>query len=131
MTRSYKYTDKDHSTDAAEQVVHLPKFFAKTGYADVDPKKVKKSGGGSHNWGAPGVEVEDTSYKMTNPRRRSNSSSQAMGAKDFKTKFEVVEPEPVFEDMPFEEEEEEHVRLEHQTTVSSTSDNQSIEGDHN
>ena len=35
---------------------------------------------------------------MTNPRRRSNSSTHAVGAKDFKTKFETVEHEPVFEE---------------------------------
>jgi hypothetical protein len=35
---------------------------------------------------------------MTNPRRRSNSSTHVAGAKDFKTKFETVEPEPVFEE---------------------------------
>jgi hypothetical protein len=35
-------------------------------------------------------------YNMVNARRRSNSSS--FTAKDFKTKFETVEPEPVFEE---------------------------------
>lgn len=35
---------------------------------------------------------------MTNPRRRSNSSSFAGGVKDFKTKFEAIEAEPVFEE---------------------------------
>ena len=33
---------------------------------------------------------------MTNPRRRSNSSTVV--AKDFKTKFEAIDPEPVFEE---------------------------------
>jgi hypothetical protein len=33
---------------------------------------------------------------MANPRRRSNSSTHVL--KDFKTKFETVEPEPVFEE---------------------------------
>jgi hypothetical protein len=33
---------------------------------------------------------------MVNARRRSNSSTYA--AKEFKTKFETVEPEPVFEE---------------------------------
>jgi hypothetical protein len=33
---------------------------------------------------------------MANPRRRSNSSTHV--TKDFKTKFETVEPEPVFEE---------------------------------
>lgn len=35
---------------------------------------------------------------MTNPRRRSNSSTTARAQRDFKTKFETVEPEPVFEE---------------------------------
>lgn len=35
---------------------------------------------------------------MANPRRRTNSSSHATDALTFKTKFETVEPEPVFEE---------------------------------
>jgi hypothetical protein len=35
---------------------------------------------------------------MANARRRSNSSSYAGGLKDFKTKFETIEQEPVFEE---------------------------------
>lgn len=35
-------------------------------------------------------------YNMANARRRSNSSTYT--AKDFKTKFETIEPEPVFEE---------------------------------
>lgn len=35
---------------------------------------------------------------MNNARRRSNSSSYAAGLKDFKTKFEQIETEPVFEE---------------------------------
>lgn len=35
---------------------------------------------------------------MANARRRSNSSSYAAGLKDFKTKFEHFEPDPVFEE---------------------------------
>lgn len=40
--------------------------------------------------------MQDYSYTFTNARRRSNSSTQ--GLTDFKTKFETVEPEPVFEE---------------------------------
>jgi len=29
---------------------HVPKFFAKNGFADADPKKTKKNGGGRGNW---------------------------------------------------------------------------------
>lgn len=35
---------------------------------------------------------------MANARRRSNSSSYTAGLKDFKTKFEHVENDPVFEE---------------------------------
>lgn len=69
---------------------------------------------------------------MTNARRRSNSSTATRGAAAFKTKFEVVEAEPVFEDMPPEEDMEDdnnHIRLEQQSTASS-SESQSIEEEH-
>jgi len=130
MTRSHKYTDRDYSNPDIEPAEHLPKYFAKSGYADTDPKKVKKEGGGKGNWGHPGEEVVDTGYTLTNARRRSNSSGHGRAAKDFKTKFEEVEPEPVFEDMPYEDDEF-HLELEHQSTTSSTSENQSVEEEHN
>ena len=76
--------------------------------------------------GHPGEEIVDVAANMTNPRRRSNSSGHTRGAKDFKTKFEIVEPEPVFEDMPAEEEDHDHVQLEHQSTTS-TEENRSVE----
>lgn len=40
--------------------------------------------------------MQDYGYTFTNARRRSNSSTQ--GLADFRTKFETVEPEPVFEE---------------------------------
>ena len=40
--------------------------------------------------------MQDYGYTFTNARRRSNSSSQVIG--DFKTKFEGVESDPVFEE---------------------------------
>ena len=40
--------------------------------------------------------MEDYGYKFTNSRRRSNSSTQALG--DFKTKFEAADQDPVFEE---------------------------------
>ena len=46
--------------------------------------------------GQSGVEVQDYGYTFTNARRRSNSSTQ--GLTEFRTKFEKVEPEPVFEE---------------------------------
>jgi hypothetical protein len=64
--------------------------------------------------GREGDELEDMSYNFNNARRRSNSSTLNM--KDFKTKFETVEAEPVFEEElhgPMGEE------LEKQSTASS------------
>jgi hypothetical protein len=93
----------------------------------------------SHHRGHPGEEIEDYNVNMTKARRRSNSSTLSRGAKDFKTKFEVVEHEPVFEDMPFEDIEadekldamrDEHIKLEQQTTESSISSGQSIDEEH-
>jgi hypothetical protein len=46
--------------------------------------------------GRSGDEVQDYDYNFTNARRRSNSSNH--GLSDFKTKFETVEAEPVFEE---------------------------------
>jgi hypothetical protein len=48
--------------------------------------------------GREGDEIEDYDYNMNNPRRRSNSSSNTHSLKDLKTKFETIEPEPVFEE---------------------------------
>ncbi|CAH0026466.1 unnamed protein product, partial [Clonostachys rhizophaga] len=112
MTRSHKANDRDHKGIAegtASPVDHLPRFFAKHGYADVDPKKIKKDGGGKGNWGGFGDEVMDEGFSFTNARRRSNSSSFSHHVSDFKTKFEVNEAEPVFEESlhgPIDENEE-------------------------
>ncbi|EFW23406.1 conserved hypothetical protein [Coccidioides posadasii str. Silveira] len=75
---------------------HLPRYFAKNGFVDADPKKTKKDGGGKANWGRSGEEVHDYGYTFANARRRSNSSNQAL--EDFKTKFEAIEHDPVFEE---------------------------------
>lgn len=53
MTRSHKQNDRDHAgladgTAAPEE--HLPRYFAKNGFIDADPKKTKKNGGGKGNW---------------------------------------------------------------------------------
>lgn len=53
MTRSHKANDRDHKGLAEGTALpqeHLPRYFAKHGYVDVDPKKVKKDGGGKGNW---------------------------------------------------------------------------------
>jgi hypothetical protein len=52
----------------------------------------------SSDRGGVGEEVVDQNFNLTNARRRSNSSGYSNGAKDFKTKFEFNEPEPVFEE---------------------------------
>ena len=48
--------------------------------------------------GRSGEESQDYGYNFTNNRRRSNSSSHAHSIDDFKTKFEAVEADPVFEE---------------------------------
>ena len=53
MTRSNKANDRNHAaladgTAVAEE--RLPRYFAKTGHVDADPKGVKKQGGGKGNW---------------------------------------------------------------------------------
>ena len=67
--------------------------------------------------------MQDYGYNFTNARRRSNSSSQTLG--DFKTKFEGVENDPVFEEelhgAPDGAEEDEHPGLEKAETADSTS----------
>lgn len=52
----------------------------------------------SYPGGVDGEEVQDEGFNLANARRRSNSSSYTAGLKDFKTKFEQVEQEPVFEE---------------------------------
>ncbi|KAF1981118.1 hypothetical protein K402DRAFT_398815, partial [Aulographum hederae CBS 113979] len=132
-TRSHKFNDRDHSEhlDGASNE-HIPKFFGKSGHVDTDPKKTKKDGGGKGNWGHVGDEVQDYSFRMNNPRRRSNSSSHAVSLSAFKTKFETIEPEPVFEEEihgPLSVSyEEDHNALEKASTTSSDN-NGSVDGD--
>ncbi|KAI4087573.1 MAG: hypothetical protein LQ344_006691 [Seirophora lacunosa] len=113
---------------------HLPRYFAKSGHVDADPKKVKKEGGGKGNWGTPGEEGQDYGYKFTNARRRSNSSSHGHAISDFKTKFEAVESEPMFEEnfhgVPGEELEAEHRGLAKAESADSTSSVSVDDGEH-
>lgn len=111
MTRSHKFNDRVHGALAESYGPedHLPKFFAKNGFADTDPKKTKKNGCGKGNWGSMGEEVVDESFNFTNARRRSNSSNMTTDIKNFKTKFDMNEQEPVFEEYlhgPRDEDEE-------------------------
>ncbi len=115
MTRSHKQNDRDHAGLAdgtAEDIQHLPRYFSKSGHIDADPKKVEgKAIGKSSSQptsptpklicsfrGTPGDESHDYGYNFTNDRRRSNSSSHAHAIDSFKTKFEAVEADPVFEE---------------------------------
>ena len=53
VTRSHKLNDRDHAglaDGSAGPEEHLPRYFAKSGYADADPKKTKKEGAGKGNW---------------------------------------------------------------------------------
>ncbi|KAK7749199.1 hypothetical protein SLS62_008381 [Diatrype stigma] len=101
MTRSHKFNDKAHAAIAEGTALpqdHVPKFFGKHGFEGVDPKKTKKNGGGKANWGGAGEEIVDEQFNFVNARRRSNSSGYSNHLNDFKTKFEINEPEPVFEE---------------------------------
>ncbi len=76
--------------------------------------------------------MQDYGYNFTNARRRSNSSSQVIA--DFKTKFEGVENDPVFQeelhgpnDTP---DDEGHVDLHKAETSDSTSSASIEEEDH-
>ncbi|RSM02712.1 hypothetical protein CEP52_007790 [Fusarium oligoseptatum] len=114
LTRSHKANDRDHkglAEGTALPTEHLPRFFAKNGYADVDPKKVKKDGSGRGNWGTVNDDIADEDFTFTNARRRSNSSSFSHHVSDLKTKFEVNEPEPVFEESVHGPEDEDHEDL--------------------
>lgn len=53
VTRSHKANDRNHAALAdgtAGPEDHVPKYFAKHGFSDADPKKTKKNGGGKGNW---------------------------------------------------------------------------------
>ena len=48
--------------------------------------------------GRDGEEAQDYGYNFANSRRRSNSSTHGNSIGDFKTKFETVDADPVFEE---------------------------------
>lgn len=100
MTRSHKANDRDHkglAEGTAAPSEHLPRYFAKHGFADVDPKKMKKDGSGRGNWGTMDDDVADHDFRFTNARRRSNGSF-SHHVTDLKTKFEINDQDPVFEE---------------------------------
>ncbi len=75
--------------------------------------------------GSPGSESQDYGYKFTNARRRSNSSSHGHDINGFKTKFEHIEADPVFEEEygPSKEDMEElsHEKSESADSISTAS----------
>lgn len=48
--------------------------------------------------GTAGDEIVDEDFRFVNPRRRSNSTGYANQLRDFKTKFDINETDPVFEE---------------------------------
>ena len=76
------------------------------------------------NRGRPGDEQADYGYTFTNTRRRSNSSSHAHDLASFKTKFETIEQEPVFEEelhgAPTDTDDDDY-KLEKESTTGSMS----------
>ena len=76
--------------------------------------------------GRSGDEMQDYGYNFTNARRRSNSSSHGHAIGDFKTKFEAVDPEPVFEEQLHGastevDDVDDHTELHKEETAESTS----------
>ncbi|KAL5594446.1 hypothetical protein BROUX41_001379 [Berkeleyomyces rouxiae] len=82
----------------ASGAIRMPKYYGKAGYTSTDPKTTKKNGNGKANWGEVGDDLLDDEFNFTHSRRRSNSSSFSNTVRSFKTKFDVNEPEPVFEE---------------------------------
>ena len=73
--------------------------------------------------GNTGDEVVDENFNFVNARRRSNSSSLSGSLDNFKTKFEVNEPEPVFEENMGPEDEE--AKTETSSSGTSVDENKS------
>ncbi|KAI0015157.1 hypothetical protein F4780DRAFT_765303 [Xylariomycetidae sp. FL0641] len=129
MTRSHKFNEKDHAGLAEGTVLpheNQPKFFAKHGYEGVDPKKTKKNGGGKGNWGGVGSEVVDEDFNFAHPRRGSNASSLTNDLKHFKTKFEVNEVDPVFEEKIHGPEEDDSLAKTDSASTASSEDHKSM-----
>jgi hypothetical protein len=51
VTRSHKLNDREYPADGMLGTRdNLPRYFAKSGPTDADPRKTKKDGGGKGNW---------------------------------------------------------------------------------
>lgn len=75
-----------------------------------------------------GAEIVDEEFTFSNARRHSNSSGYSNHLNDFKTKFEVNEPEPVFEETLHGPEAEDETLTKVDTSSSSGS---SVDGRNN
>jgi len=104
MTRSHKVNDVPHNHPEAEAHFaenQIPKYFGKQGHVDQAPYKIKKNGSGKGNWGRDGDELQDLAsldepMNIFKARRRSNSQAHAEDI--VKSKFEVNEMVPVFDE---------------------------------
>jgi hypothetical protein len=124
MTRTHKVNSINHQAIAEgfPRPQNIPKFFGKSGFADQNPKKTKKNGGGRANWGNVGDEViDDDEFNFTKARRRSNSSSISNHQRELKSKFDINETEPVFEESIHGPEDEEFDDADKSETGSSAS----------
>ena len=51
VTRSHKSNDREHQAEGMTGTRdNIPRYFAKSGPTDADPRKTKKDGGGKGNW---------------------------------------------------------------------------------
>lgn len=101
MTRTHKINGVNHQAilEGIPRPQVIPKFFGKSGFVDTNPKKTKKNGGGKGNWGNVGDEViDDDEFHFAKARRRSNSSSISNHQRELRSKFDMNDTEPVFEE---------------------------------
>lgn len=119
MTRSHKANDPIHNGSAeggSNQGNDIPKNFGKYSNHTEAPNRAKKNGGGKANWGRDGDEIDDSvEFRMHNARRRSNSKGHIDNI--LKSKFEVNEADPVFDESMISAE-----RIDQVETASSTSE---------
>jgi hypothetical protein len=77
--------------------------------------------------GNAGDEAVDQDFNFANPRRRSNSSTLSTNLDNLKTKFEINEPEPVFEESMGPEDEED--KMESSSTATSVDEGKAPHND--
>ncbi|KAI0853173.1 hypothetical protein F5Y00DRAFT_133994 [Daldinia vernicosa] len=74
-----------------------------------------------------GSEVAEEDFNFVNARRRPSNSSSFSAHGEFKTKFEIIEPEPVFEERLHGPELEDEIalsKIETSSSAGSSSDEQ-------